>query len=466
MHQPDTCLKLMHVMVVEDEPTCRHAVRIFLERAGAAVSPAASAEEALQLFKSRAFDAIITDIRLDGMDGIELLKNVRAQGSDIPVIVMTGHASMQSAISALKLGADDYLLKPITNAGSIVRATRNAIDRMNLRTQNAVLSSQLHESELSFRAIFDQTEDMILTFTLKPDGTPSRLDQCNAMAISTLGYSDKALRQMTVLDLLARSHRDAALRALAGPDRQPQAIDTMLVTAAGAQLPAELHCHRLASNDQIRVIVIARNAAARIDTETHFANALEAERSQLGRELHDVVCQDLASIHMLASPEPKGNDMEHIRSAAASAMDSARSLSKGLLPVFHDSEDFRTAVEELLRTHKERHGIDYSFNMDCTPVTSGENGMLHVFRIVQEATNNTVKHAQASMIEVSMNLENGVQALTVSDNGSGPSSGASGMGTLIMNQRARIVGASLSISDNGNGTTVKCCWQNGDYAEV
>jgi PAS domain S-box-containing protein len=392
------------------------------------------------------------------MDGITLLREIRSRGDSTPVIIMTGYASMQSAISALQFGADDYLIKPIAEGDSIVRATRNAIDRQNLRLQNAMLRGQLHESELSFKTVFDQTADMIFIFPLDQGGQPACFEQCNRQAADALGHSEGALHGMTIMDLLARSHRRQASIALT--DRKyGHPIDAVFVRSDGKQIPTELRYHKISTQHQTRIIAIARNISERVEIETRFANTLEDERAQLGRELHDVVCQDIASIQMLAGPGANEDDIKQIRSASASAIDSARSLSRGLVPVFEDSEDFRTAVEELLRKHKERHGVDSSFAMDCPLKVGGDNGALHLFRILQEATSNTVKHGGTRRISVDIESNDGLSSLTVKDDGECRASGKSnGMGTLIMNQRARILGASLSISHDDNGTTVRCCW--------
>ena len=230
----------------------------------------------------------------------------------------------------------------------------------------------------------------------------------------------------------------------------------------------ELNCHLLQSPERRLVIAIARNASDRVEIEAKFANMLEEERSRMGRELHDTVCQDLTSIDILTkalSPSDSSDDIDAIRSAAAAALDTTRQLCKGLIPTFNDTSEFNLAVAELLETHKSRHGIDYSMDTGTTAKVDSFNGLLHLFRIIQEATNNTVKHGKAKHITVTITCDSDTCRLTVSDDGQGLAAEHSpndGMGMLIMRQRSRILGASLSVSSNGNGTTVECCWQHGD----
>jgi len=150
-------------------------------------------------------------------------------------------------------------------------------------------------------------------------------------------------------------------------------------------------------------------------------------------------------------------------------MTSARNLSRGLLPSFDSPEDLRAAVYDLLAAHSQRHGIEFSCDIADTVRTIRHNGMLHLFRIIQEATNNAVKHGCAKNISVSINCHQGLHALTVKGDGRGvlPAAGPGhGMGKLIMKQRARIIGASLSFSGTEEGSLVQCCWQNGGNESI
>ncbi len=466
MHAPDQCLAHTRILVVEDEPVCRNAVKAFLESAKAQILPVATAEEAIKCMATESFDAIVTDIRLGAMDGIELLKRIRGEGNDIPVIVMTGFASMQSAISALQCGADDYLIKPITNPDSIIRATRNAIDRFHLRTQNAMLRGQLKESELSYQTVFDHTADMIFSFPIAEDGEPGAMETTNLPASDTLGYKDTTLRKMTLLDVIGLAHRQDMRKHLAGlSSNGKELFDTMLITADGKHIPCEMSCHMLQSPGRNMVLVLARDISDRVEIEARFANMLEEERFHMGRELHDAVCQDLASIEIIGKlSDDDSRETAAMKSAASSALAAARQLSQGLLPSFEDGCELRDAVETLLQRQQDHHGIKCDMTFDDSATTIESHGLLHLFRIIQEATNNTVKHGDAKNIDVELKKTGELFQLTISDDGTGlesPKVAGNGMGALIMRQRARILGASLSISGNDNGTIVECNWQNG-----
>src|SRR5262252_484490 len=101
------------VLIVEDEPVLARAIATFLERHGLATVTAGSGEDALRLAEETSPDVAVVDIRLPGIDGLEVLREFRADSPGRQVIVTTAHASVASALEAMKLGAFDYLTKPV-----------------------------------------------------------------------------------------------------------------------------------------------------------------------------------------------------------------------------------------------------------------------------------------------------------------------------------------------------------------
>jgi two-component system, NtrC family, response regulator AtoC len=101
------------VLIVDDERTLARSIRTFLTESGYEAEVAGDAERALELLESFRPDVIFADVRLPGMGGIELLQRIRDFDSSIPVIIMTAYGSIEGAVEAVKLGAFDYLKKPV-----------------------------------------------------------------------------------------------------------------------------------------------------------------------------------------------------------------------------------------------------------------------------------------------------------------------------------------------------------------
>ena len=101
------------VLIVDDERTLARAIKAFLTESGYEAEVAGDAEQALRLLETMRPDVVFTDVRLPGMDGIELLRRIREFDAAIPVIIMTAHGTIEGAVEAVKLGAFDYLKKPV-----------------------------------------------------------------------------------------------------------------------------------------------------------------------------------------------------------------------------------------------------------------------------------------------------------------------------------------------------------------
>lgn len=101
-------------------------------------------EEALDYFVTRGADLIVTDLRMPGMDGIELLAKVRAQNSEVPVIVVTGYSTVENAVEALRLGATDFIKKPFDMEELLVLIGRT-LESARLRQENRLLKRQLRD---------------------------------------------------------------------------------------------------------------------------------------------------------------------------------------------------------------------------------------------------------------------------------------------------------------------------------
>ncbi len=118
------------ILVVDDEKSQREILEIILSSEGYDVTTASSGEAALKFAKDRRFDLVLTDLKMTGMDGIELLQQLLAQDSSIIVILLTAHGSIDSAKEALRRGAFDYLQKPYER-DALLETIRRALVRLD-----------------------------------------------------------------------------------------------------------------------------------------------------------------------------------------------------------------------------------------------------------------------------------------------------------------------------------------------
>jgi CheY-like chemotaxis protein len=128
-HQPT-------ILTIEDDQLVRKAIASYLQSMGYAVLEAADGAEGLEIFRRAHPDLILTDLRLPKLDGMMVLSTIREESPDTPVIIVSGMGTLNDAIKALKLGARDYVTKPITDMGLIRYGVERAIEHANLVREN------------------------------------------------------------------------------------------------------------------------------------------------------------------------------------------------------------------------------------------------------------------------------------------------------------------------------------------
>ena len=129
---------MTRVLVVDDERKMRRVLQILLERMGVESVAADSAEEGLERFEHEQIDLVLTDLRMPGASGIDLLGMVRELDPEVPVIVMTAYGTIETAVDAMKRGAFDYVLKPF-DLEVIELTIHKALDMRRYRTENRFL---------------------------------------------------------------------------------------------------------------------------------------------------------------------------------------------------------------------------------------------------------------------------------------------------------------------------------------
>jgi DNA-binding response OmpR family regulator len=131
-----------YVLVVDDEGANRYSVSKTLQRVGHIVHDVDTGEKALEMLNNQDYEVVLTDIRMDpGIDGVELLRRIKDRSPDAIVILMTGYASLSSAVEALRLGAHDYLIKP-SSSQDIRASVQRGIERArNLKRRRHLLET-------------------------------------------------------------------------------------------------------------------------------------------------------------------------------------------------------------------------------------------------------------------------------------------------------------------------------------
>jgi DNA-binding NtrC family response regulator len=161
------------ILVVDDEEIMREILDALLSREGYSVRLAADAAEGLELARTVPFDAAIVDIMMPGMDGMSALDELKKIDDDLPVLMITAFASVESAIAAMKRGAFHYITKPFKN-DEVLAVLRNALEKRRLVAENRALRQNLQAHANRFGEIIGRSQRMKQVFDLIIQAAPSR----------------------------------------------------------------------------------------------------------------------------------------------------------------------------------------------------------------------------------------------------------------------------------------------------
>ena len=160
------------LLVVDDEPSMREFLEIMLAQDGYQVRTASSGEEGFEMFLQDEPDLVLTDVKMPGMSGLDLIRKIRSLDTSVPVIVITAFASAEDALRAVREGAYDYLSKPF-QLDDLRIIMRNALEVRRLRRQNAELRRSIEE-KYRFGNIIGKSPQLSEIFNLIRRVAPSQ----------------------------------------------------------------------------------------------------------------------------------------------------------------------------------------------------------------------------------------------------------------------------------------------------
>ena len=146
------------ILVVDDEILILESLQADLEQAGYIVGGSSNGEEALVKLAQDSYNLLITDLMMDNMDGIELIARVRELDSDIPIIIITGYVELESAIAALRLGAEDYLHKPYNHEELLLRI-KKCLEKQELLKKVRERTKELEEVNIALKVLLQKRNE-------------------------------------------------------------------------------------------------------------------------------------------------------------------------------------------------------------------------------------------------------------------------------------------------------------------
>jgi signal transduction histidine kinase len=276
--------------------------------------------------------------------------------------------------------------------------------------------------------------------------------------------------------------RDQAVAAMRGhlTRRQDPLGGGADLDAPQVELPAILDLHGgrtlecygapVASNDgkSYGRVWYFRDVTERRRTYRQVLEAGERERQRIGQDLHDDLCQHLAGItcmgrvlhqRLLARQPVEPNSAADLVELVEQAVRRARDIARGLQPLQLDSDGLAVSLQDLAASIEQMFQIRCHVSCDGPIVNDDPNGLIHLYRITQEAISNAIRHGKAKNVYVDVVHVGERLILSIEDDGLGidAANARAGLGMRSMRHRARLIGATLSIEHGDGGGTVVTC---------
>lgn len=150
------------LLVIDDEPAIREGVRRILESESFAVETYGSGQAALERIKQERFDLVITDLKMPGISGMDVLKSIKDIHPDLPVVFITGYSSVDNAVEVMKLGAVDYIAKPFTPE-DMLKVIKTALEQQVVALDDLYLLKELRDGE-GFDRFVGKSQEMIKVY--------------------------------------------------------------------------------------------------------------------------------------------------------------------------------------------------------------------------------------------------------------------------------------------------------------
>ncbi len=189
-------MKQETILIIDDELSILDSLSCFFQDEGYRVFTAINGEIGLELFFRERVDVVVTDLKMPGKDGIEVMNAIRQQSPDTPMVVVSGAGKKEDIIKALRMGAKDYITKPIEDLEMIHHVIRKALENKYLIEDNKRYRKQLEKSETRYRTITEQIAEGVFTVD-----SLENLTFTNQAFCKMLGYSSKDLCNMNLNEL-------------------------------------------------------------------------------------------------------------------------------------------------------------------------------------------------------------------------------------------------------------------------
>ena len=427
-------------------------------------STATPDQQSLSLLDEKNYSLILlSDFSEDAMNFVRQVR-ARANGRKFTIYAVITDKQVDHLYTLLDADIDQYMIESLFDEQRLDVRLAFAEKMARNKEGQYLIEQKLRESEARARSILKTTVDAIITIDER-----GSVKTFNRAAEELFQYSSSDVIGKNVHMLMPQPYR----REHDGYMENYQKSGNAKIIGIGREVtgkrkdgttfPMYLAVSEVNVNGNRLYTGIIRDITEQRRLEQEVLRISEHERHRIGQDLHDGLGQMLTGITLInkniaaslkEENHPLAGDVHEITDLVKEADEYARNLSRNLIPVELDSSGLVTALERLT-VNAER-----LFNIECTLHNvvnihfDDPTSLTHMYRIVQEATSNAVKHGSASKVAISMEYDDTKLVVKIEDNGTGFTKDwdkQKGLGVRIMKFRSRLIGANLEIENNSKG---------------
>lgn len=396
--------------------------------------------------------------------GLRLCRLTRAseRGKHRTVIAVISKEHMENLHKLLDAEVDQYITESLFDEQRLDVRLAFAEKMARNKEEQFLIEQKLRESEARARSILRTTVDAIITIDRHAQirtFNKAAEDLFLFKASEVIGKNVKMLMPQPYRkehDNYINNYHQTGNKKIIGIGREVTGL-----RKDGTTFPMYLAVSEVNVNGQRLYTGIVRDITEQRRLEQEVLRISEHERHRIGQDLHDGLGQMLTGISLInrniASSlkdenHPLADEVSDITNLVKEADEYARSLSRGLIPVEFEGQGLKAALERMMKNAEKLFNITCKFDAPDNIYFEDSTNLTHLYRIVQEATSNAVKHGNASVVDISIKNYDERLVIKIEDNGTGFSDDWEkdrGLGVRIMQFRSRLIGANLEI-ENGD----------------
>jgi PAS domain S-box-containing protein len=455
---------LRTIFVVDDDRGLLRLIQKTLHREGFLAISASSGQGAIEWLAQNQPVVMLLDLKLQDLEGKEVIQRLTEAHRCPPFIIITGQGDERVAVDMMKRGAMDYLVKDGDFLQFIPAVVERVLDQLEKERRLAEVEEQVH---LIRRVVEQGFSAVLITNAELPD---PRIVYINPAFAQATGYQPGRVVGQPLSTLVGlTSVQDRLHAGMPKGERFLQKV-CAFQTAAGERW-AEWRIGPVAdkAGNQTHWLFNFHDITERRRLEKQLLEISEQERQRVGQDLHDSLGGKLTGAALMSQRLVRGL-AEKSKSEAAVAeelvqclkesISETRAIAHGLCPVKLNSSGLAGCLEDLASEVRRRSGVECGIQMDIQVNIQNVFAATHLFRIVQEAVNNAIRHGNAHRLTIQVSQADRIISLIISDDGTGlsdDSAAGNGLGLMTMKHRASALGGQLQVKRGKRGGTVVSC---------